>query len=139
MIQEFYGKHLILRLSKIENQQALSEPELIEKYLKALVKRIGMNILAGPLITQEKDPPENYGYSGVVILYESHIAIHTYSNMCEAFIDIFSCHNFSDSYVDEINTEYFGHYFIKEKTILDRGFHWGQNIQKEKTKWALTR
>ena len=134
-----YGTHLTLRLSNIERRYALDGTEQVADFLKTLVRRVGMRVLAGPLVGEEQGGFDKRGFSGVVILYESHAAIHTYPELGEAFVDIFSCSEYSAETVENVLREYYGDFSIVEKTLFDRGTHWDTNIEKEMRSWALAR
>ena len=73
------------------NARALDDEIEVAKFLKKLVAALGMRVRAGPLCGRNGGAPEKNGISGAVILYESHAAIHTYSQLRAAFLDIFSC------------------------------------------------
>ena len=69
----------------------LNEDET-EEILRELPAEIGMEILAGPLLAEGS--PKNPGWTGVVIIDKSHIAIHTFEESGNISIDIFSCKSF---------------------------------------------
>ncbi len=133
-----YGIHLTMRMTEIENREALEGPN-VEHFLRELVGRIGMRILAGPLTGEENGDPMHRGWSGVVILYESHAAIHTYPELGQAFLDIFSCKPYEVSKVKEILGEFFGGFKVTEQTLFDRGIHWSNNAEAEMTNWRGSR
>lgn len=139
MGESSYGTHLTLRVSKISNSDALEDSRLIDLFLKELVHRIDMRILAGPLIAWEDGPYDKRGCSGVVILYESHVAIHAYPGLSEAFIDIFSCRPFNEKIVFETITGFFGQHVITEHLVADRGSHWNDNINIAIGNWMENR
>lgn len=134
-----YGVHLVLRLVNIERRAALEESQTISRFLKTLVERVGMRILAGPMTAEEAGPEDKRGCSGVVILYESHAALHTYPDLGEAFLDIFSCKAYETATVLEVLEEFFGAYSILEKDQFDRGIHWGADIHAEMETWRSRR
>jgi S-adenosylmethionine decarboxylase len=134
-----YGLHLTLRLSQIERHGALDGAGPVGDLLTTLVDRIGMRILAGPLVGEEKGVPEKRGWSGVVILYESHAAIHTYPELGEAFMDIFSCKWFDIDVITDTLNEFLGSFTIAEKHLFDRGVHWGPDVAAEMTGWLRSR
>lgn len=134
-----YGLHLILRIKDLEKNLSLNDSAVISDFLVSLVGRLKMRILAGPLVEIEEGSPEKSGCSGVVILYESHAAIHTYPFLKEAFIDIFSCKVFEDDIVLNIIRDYFGPYQVAERTLLQRGTHWSASIMKEMQNWQIAR
>ena len=134
-----YGTHLTLRVAEIENRIALEGAGRVTNLLTTIVDRIGMRVLAGPLVGEETGIPEKRGWSGVVILYESHTAIHTYPEFGEAFIDIFSCCEYSIDTVKETLREFFGSFTVVEQNVFDRGVHWGVNVHAEMDSWLVKR
>jgi S-adenosylmethionine decarboxylase len=138
-MKDVYGLHLMMRVSKVDNRAALADGETITRFLVDLVDALGMNVLAGPLVTQEAGEPQRAGYSGVIILYESHAAIHTYSNLGEAFVDVFSCKPYDVEIVERMMAETFGDYEVVEQTMLGRGVHWGTNVEREMDAWRSAR
>ncbi|MDQ4069014.1 MAG: S-adenosylmethionine decarboxylase [Actinomycetota bacterium] len=134
-----YGVHLMMQVAEVERREALADPETVAAYLRSLVGRVGMSILAGPLVETEHGGPECFGVSGVVILYESHAAIHTYPDLGRAFLDVFSCRPFDPTLVDTVTTEFFGRYDVVETHVLDRGVHWGADVAQQLREWSRTR
>lgn len=134
-----YGMHFTVRISDIERRSALNNSDAVSDFLVSLVNRVGMRILAGPMLGIEEGVPEKRGISSVVILYESHAAIHTYPELGEAFVDLFSCKTFSADAVLATLESFFGSFNVVEQSVFDRGIHWGPNIQQEMSSWALRR
>jgi len=134
-----YGFHLTLRVADIENCSALEGFENISSLLYELVSRIGMRILAGPLVGEEVAEPINCGWSGVVILAESHAAIHTYPARREAFVDVFSCKVFDEETVFQCLRERLRNFSVREQNTSARGIHWGTDIGAEMDTWMHTR
>lgn len=134
-MKDVYGLHLMMRVSNVRNRAALSDGESINHFLVELVHQLDMNVLAGPMVTEEAGEPQRAGYSGVIILYESHAAIHTYSNLGEAFLDVFSCKPYDVTRVEGVMKRYFGEFEIVEQTTLGRGVHWGANVEREMESW----
>lgn len=134
-----YGLHLTLRLSQVERLGVLDGAKPLADLLTTLVDRIGMRILAGPLVGEENGVPEKRGWSGVVILYESHAAIHTYPELGEAFLDIFSCRWFDIDTITQTLGEFLGSFTISEQHLFDRGVHWGPDIAQEMNSWLRGR
>jgi S-adenosylmethionine decarboxylase len=135
MTEDVYGLHLTMRIGRIERRAELNDPAVVSQFLKVLVERIGMRILAGPLTGTEEGDPATLGCSGLVILYESHAAIHTYPAVGAAFLDVFSCRDFAVARVYEVVGEFFGSYAITEQAIADRGIHWGSDVRQELMAW----
>lgn len=134
-----YGKHLTLRISDLEPPDALGSETAVRDFLTELVHHIGMRILAGPLVGYEDGEPDKCGTSGVVILYESHAAIHTYPELGALFLDVFSCKDFSTEDVHEVLRRHYGSYRVREENVQDRGIHWGTDAKAEMNRWATSR
>jgi S-adenosylmethionine decarboxylase len=65
---------------------------LLDRYPAA----IGMRKIAPPFVFRYVgEKPEDWGYSGFVLIAESHISIHTFPARGFVNIDIFSCKDFS--------------------------------------------
>ncbi len=132
---EDYGPHLMLRIGSIERLDACRNAELLSGFLVELVRELGMRILSGPCMGYETGDPAHVGHSGVVILYESHAAIHTYPEMRQAFVDIFSCKPFDPAQVFEVLRRYFGGFEVIEENLLSRGVHWQHDARAALTAW----
>jgi S-adenosylmethionine decarboxylase len=64
----------------------------VEKILRELPGRIGMSILAGPVVVRGR--PGNPGWTGFVVIDKSHISIHTFDEGGRVSVDVFSCQPF---------------------------------------------
>lgn len=82
--ERFAGTHLLVDLWGARN---LSDPELIDEVLREAAERAGATILHSHF--HHFTP--NGGVSGVVVLAESHISIHTWPEREFAAVDIFMC------------------------------------------------
>ena len=71
--------------------------ELMDSILHELPGRIGMKILAGPVIVAGHST--NPGWTGFVVIDKSHIAIHAFTEGSRISIDVYSCQPFD---VDEV-------------------------------------
>ncbi|HVY17765.1 MAG TPA: adenosylmethionine decarboxylase [Rhodopila sp.] len=81
---KFAGTHLLVDLWGASN---LADPEHIDRALRAAADAAGATILHGHF--HHFSP--NGGVSGVLVLAESHISIHTWPERDFAAIDIFMC------------------------------------------------
>ncbi|XRO75595.1 adenosylmethionine decarboxylase [Methanocaldococcus sp. 28A] len=82
---EYLGKHLILELWGCD-PKALDDVEGIEKMLVDSVKACGATLIC---VKTHKFSPQ--GATGVAVLAESHISIHTWPELGYAAMDIFTC------------------------------------------------
>ena len=134
-----YGYQLTMQVDNVERYQSLNDVGIVCKFLEQLVRDIGFRVIAGPLSTAGPFPSEHTGVSAVVILYESHAAIHTYMNVRSAFIDVFACREFCPDKVHSVIDLFFGEHRITEMHYLPRGSNWSQNAAVELDKWQATR
>jgi S-adenosylmethionine decarboxylase len=89
-----YGPHLMLDLNDC-NPAILDDLEACFKLLNELPERIGMTRITQPYVFRYSGPvPEDEGITGVTIIAESHISLHTYPRKGYAFVDLFSCKTF---------------------------------------------
>ncbi len=134
-----YGDHLTLRLTDIQLHGRLDDPVLIARFLRDLVARIGMRVLDGPHVATEAGDADKYGHSGVILLYESHAAIHTYPQRRELFLDVFSCKPFAEGRVLLECTRFFGSCAVRERNLSHRGHHWKSPVAESTRLWVASR
>ncbi len=90
-----FGLHLTID-GYLCNARALDDLALITRSLEELPDRMGMKRLMPPYVvhasaSQKKDPG---GYSGFVMIQESHISVHTFPARRFVSFDVYSCRNF---------------------------------------------
>ena len=90
--QEFLGKHLIAEFLGAEN---ISDPLSVEEALISAARKSGATILNSDI----HDFGDGMGVTGVVMLAESHISIHTWPEISYAALDVFVCGNHTDPYL----------------------------------------
>lgn len=120
MENTFFGHHLTLDLNKC-NVDKLSDYRFIFNLLNELPEKIGMTKITQPYVFPYNGlVPEDSGITGIVIIAESHISIHTFEQKSYVFIDLFSCKDF--------DVEFAKNYFINafeskdaEINIIQRG------------------
>ena len=98
-------KHLIVRadIGWCPQEENLN---IISDWIRSLIKKIDMKLLAGPYTTyvNEKD---NKGMTSVAIIETSHIALHIWDEVSPGLmqLDVYSCANFNPPDVfDKRNT-----------------------------------
>jgi S-adenosylmethionine decarboxylase len=136
---DHYGDELTLRLSSISDTRLLGDDEALTTFMRDLVTRIGMTVIAGPLVATEDGPPEKAGKSAVVILAESHAAIHTYPHLREIFVNVFSCKPFREADVLAEFHRLVGDYEITERVLARRGEEWPRDVQAARHLWSARR
>ena len=77
------GRHLVVELWQC---QGLDDHEMCEKTLKEAVRRANATLIA--LKVHRFNP---HGLTGIAIIAESHISIHTWPELNYAALDIFTC------------------------------------------------
>lgn len=93
-----------------KNQQLLTDAKQLKLWLRNTVVEIGMSILAGPDVYEfdvEVAEGPYKGLTGIVILAESHISVHTFPEYRYAFIDVFSCFWFDAKKASEVIRDVF--------------------------------
>ncbi|MBF6590174.1 MAG: adenosylmethionine decarboxylase [Ktedonobacterales bacterium] len=89
-----FGPHLIIDGSRCDTRK-LADRILVEQVLNDYPNAIGMTKIGGPYMFEYQAPDPAYsGVSGLVVIAESHIAIHTFPELDYFTMDIFSCKNF---------------------------------------------
>jgi len=89
-----YGPHLMLDLGEC-NPDILNDLGACFNLLNNLPEKIGMTKITQPYVFRYSGQvPEDAGITGVVIIAESHISLHTYPHKQFVFVDLFSCKPF---------------------------------------------
>jgi deoxyhypusine synthase len=114
-----FGNHLIIDGF---NSKKLDDKELIKKVLLELPEIMGMKIISEPVVVEHKaEKEEESGITGVVLIAESHVSIHTYPKKEYVTIDVFSCKEFDVDKAVEYLKECFDMGKV-EKQFMKRGF-----------------
>ncbi len=107
-----FGPHLILEAYGCPREK-LADLGLLSKILDSYPSSLNMTKIMPPYVFAYNDGTiaDDWGVSGVVLIAESHISIHTFPEKGFATLDIFSCKQFD---VDEA-IEFFCQHFSPEK------------------------
>ena len=77
------------------SREMLESEDMIFRFLDEYPSRINMTKVAPPQVFRYcGSKPEDWGVTGVVVIAESHISIHTFPERRYVNIDIFSCKDF---------------------------------------------
>ncbi len=110
------GIHYIINACRCSRN--LADTEVVRKMLLDLVRMAGMNRLSAPTVVfHDAKNRLNSGVTGIILLSESHISIHTYSERGDIYMDMFSCRPFDVNVVKAYVTELFGIADIDEQVI----------------------
>lgn len=88
------------------NPEKLNDPELMQKILLELPEKMGMERMTDPVVkyAEPRNIKDGGGYSGFVMIVESHISIHTFPKKKFVSIDAYTCK-------DEMDKEKIEKYF----------------------------
>ena len=112
-------KHLIVR-ADIGNCPKEEDLNKISDWIRSLIKKIDMKLLAGPYTTYVNEKG-NKGMTSVAIIETSHIALHIWDETSPGLmqLDVYSCANFNPQEVFEKVNEIFQTIKMEYK-FLDR-------------------
>ena len=86
------GRHLIVEYAECD-RSLLNNKSLLEQYMNEAVRESGATIVRSVF---HRYAPQ--GVSGVVVIAESHISIHTWPEYGYAAVDFFTCGETADPY-----------------------------------------
>lgn len=120
MNQKSFGPHLTLDLKGCP-KEILENYELHFNYLKTLPQMIEMTPITQPYVFPYAGlVPEDKGITGIAIIAESHLSIHSFQEKNYSFIDIFSCKDFDIKRAIEFTVDTFKPESY-EMNIVERG------------------
>ena len=90
------------------------------RLLDTLPERIHMTKIMPPYVFRHQSAQGADGYSGFVLIAESHISIHTFPEKTFVSVDIFSCKPFDSEFAASYLKKAFGMTKV-DFTVLDRG------------------
>ena len=81
------------------NPEKLNNGDLLKRALNELPEKIGMHVLSEAMVFEAPpaNPKDGGGYSGFVIIAESHISCHTFPKRRFVSIDVYTCKNVMDN------------------------------------------
>ncbi len=96
--QSHFGEHLMLD-GYGGSYEKLNNKDLVANILYDLPTKLGMRLLSEPVVyfaepNHIKDPG---GWSGVVVIAESHLSIHTFPEKGFVTADVYTCKNGMDN------------------------------------------
>lgn len=119
-----FGLHLMLDLYDCSPDK-LNDKDKVREILDVLPEKLGMRKMMDPVVmfaepNGKKDPG---GYSGFVMIQESHISIHTFIGRRFVTIDAYSCKDFDSDMAIKYFEEQFEPKEI-EQHLIDRGVNY---------------
>ncbi len=104
---EEFGPHITIDLKGCP-KEVLSNYDLHFDYLKKLPSLIDMTPITQPYVFPYSGlVPSDKGITGIVIIAESHLSIHSFEEKGYSFIDIFSCKDFDTERAIQITLDMF--------------------------------
>lgn len=123
------GTHLVLD-GYSTKQALLCDMERIRSFLDECPGRMGMTKIMPPYVFRyQGNAPQENGVSGIVIIAESHISIHTFPDRNYLSVDVFSCKPFDVEEATQYLVESFGIHEFNRK-VLDRGVEYPKDIRE---------
>jgi len=115
-----FGPHLMVDAYGCDKAK-LEDMGLVASILDELPTAIDMTKIMPPYVFRYSgEVPEDWGVSGVVLIAESHISIHTFPDKGYLSFDIFSCRDFDTDYATEYIVREFGADRF-ERQLVSRG------------------
>jgi S-adenosylmethionine decarboxylase len=103
-----FGPHLMLDCRGCDPKK-IGSLDYVFRFLYELPEKIGMTRITQPYVfPYEGLIPEDRGITGIVIIAESHITFHSFTEKDYFFFDLFSCKHFDVDAVAQLVTEAFG-------------------------------
>lgn len=103
-----FGEHLMLD-GYMGNFEKLNDRDLVFNSLKDLPQKLGMKTMIEPIVAwaDPNDIKDPGGWSGIIMIIESHISIHTFPHRRFVSIDVYTCRNgmdveFIENYFKEV-------------------------------------
>ncbi len=114
--QKPFGLHLMIDAYNCD-PAVLNDANVVYKLLDELPEKIGMKKLIKPYVVfaEGNDKKDPGGWSGFVIIQESHIAIHTFIKRRFITVDVYSCTEFDT----EFTIQYFKDIFKTEDMEIE--------------------
>lgn len=115
-----FGTHLMLDCRKCDPAK-IADVAYVFEVLNTLPERIGMTKITQPYVFPYSGlVPEDKGVTGVVIIAESHLSFHSFSEKDYFFFDLFSCKPFDVEAARQFIVEAFGAQEV-ETHYVERG------------------
>ena len=126
-----FGPHLTLDMYGCSKRK-LKDVNFVYNFLDELPEMIGMTKIMPPYTFSYSGlKPEDWGVSGIVLIAESHISVHTFPEKNYLSFDIFSCKEFDvDPAADLVVNKFEAKTY--EKNFFMRGRHFPKDTERVK-------
>jgi len=85
------GTHIIIDIYDIQDNEILKYESTITPILEKIVEKYNLNVVKKAIYQFQP-----FGVTGVYILAESHLSIHTFVEERKAALDLYTCTKFTD-------------------------------------------
>jgi S-adenosylmethionine decarboxylase len=124
-----FGPHLMLDCRGCAPEK-IGNLDYVWNFLNDLPDRIGMTKIIQPYVFPYSGLiPEDKGITGMVVIAESHITFHSFTEKDYFFFDVFSCKHFEVDDVVEMVREAFGVQHIERHDAL-RGRDFPRSLEE---------
>lgn len=114
-----FGPHLMLDCQGCNSK--IGDLQFVFDFLNQLPDKIGMTKITQPYVFPYSGlVPEDCGITGTVIIAESHITFHSFTNKDYFFFDIFSCKPFDYTLTEELIRQAFSVQNV-DSNVVKRG------------------
>jgi S-adenosylmethionine decarboxylase len=128
-VRSEFGPHLMLDCRGCDPEK-IGNLEYVFRFLNELPGRIGMTKITQPYVfPYEGLIPEDKGITGTVIIAESHITFHSFTDKDYFFFDVFSCKHFDVDIVANMVIEAFGVTHVERHEAL-RGADFPRTLEE---------
>ncbi len=133
VMNQSFGPHLMIDMADCDANK-LDELDRCFRFLNELPEKVGMTKITQPNVFPYAGlVPEDRGITGVVVIAESHISIHTFPLKNYAFIDVFSCKPFDVEAAADFAIHLFG-CKSPQIQVTQRGLDFPREMETSKTK-----
>lgn len=129
VIRSEFGPHLMMDCRECDYDK-ISDLQYVFQVLNDLPDAIGMTKIIQPYVFPYSGLiPEDKGITGMVVIAESHITFHSFTEKDYFFFDIFSCKHFDVEVVVDYIVKAFG---VKnyEKHVASRGQYFPRTLEE---------
>ncbi len=136
-VRSEFGPHLMMDCRQCDPDK-INDLDFVFRFLDRLPEEIGMNKVTRPhVIPYEGLIPEDKGITGVVVIAESHMTFHSFTEKDYFFFDIFSCKPFDVETVRDRVIEAFG-VTRYESHLVDRGRYFPRTVEERAPQLACS-
>ena len=129
----FYTKQILLQCVGCKKEK-LDSIKVVRQMLNEMPSILELKKISEPNVFNYKAKnTQDSGISGVVVIAESHIAIHTFPEKGFALVAVSSCKSIDSKKVKEYVSKKLGPRGISEK-VVEKGRGWPKNIEKAAAK-----